>query len=152
MDIILWPLRTDVPNLVVLDCLEWLQADLRTRANQGLKVKTVDLVRRLWVTVRSVSELASCLSLHRITDSGSPWGNIWLGEICHSYSKTRWRFQTRISPVTWDPDIVLTRSIAPPSWPFEGSFVIGQPSEYLFWICNRLPDYRYWISKSSFKL
>jgi len=40
-DIILWPLRIDAPNLVVLDCLEWLQADLGTHANQGLNVKHV---------------------------------------------------------------------------------------------------------------
>jgi len=38
-DIILWPLRIDAPNLVVLDCLEWLQADLGTHVNQGAKRK-----------------------------------------------------------------------------------------------------------------
>ena len=78
---------------------------------RGAKRKAVDLVRRLWVTIKCVSESPSRLSSHRKRDSGSPWGNIGLREICHSYSKTRWRSQTRISPVTWDPDTVLTRSV-----------------------------------------
>ena len=99
----------------------WLfrMASSRSRytCQPGAKYKDVGLEMRLWVRVRSVSESPSCLSSHRIRDSGSPWGNIGLGAICHLYSKTRWRSETRISPVTWDPVTVLTRSIAPPVYP-----------------------------------